>query len=125
MTRATLWVLLPWCIVGALILVSQGVVQNFKPYDHVRLVEPQKVVTTDSDGKAKTTELTEQVIAQGPVASQEIIKQLGTNGGGFIACRRGKGQRSLTIAKAPVAEGDPTQLTYIAASAEARLYIPR
>jgi len=84
MTRATLWVLLPWCIVGALILVSQGVVQNFKPYDHVRLVEPQQVVTTESDGKVTTTELTEQVIAQGPVASQEIIKQFGTNGGGFF-----------------------------------------
>ncbi len=71
MTRATLWVLLPWCIAGALLLVSQGVVQNLKPYDRVQLVDPQ--------GDVK-----EQVIAQGPVASQEIIKEFGTNGGGFF-----------------------------------------
>ena len=41
MTRATLWVLLPFCLVGALVLVSQGVVQNLKPYDRVQLVDPQ------------------------------------------------------------------------------------
>ena len=67
MTRATLWVLLPIAIVGALFLVSQGVVQNLKPYDTVQTVEGAK-----------------QVIAQGPVASQEVIKQFGTNGGGFF-----------------------------------------
>jgi len=67
LVRGTLWVLLPIAIVGALALVSQGVVQNFKPYDTVRTV----------DG-------TTQTIAQGPVASQEIIKQFGTNGGGFM-----------------------------------------
>ena len=71
MTRALLWVLLPFCIVGALVLVSQGVVQNLRPYDKVQLVDPQ--------GDVK-----EQVIAQGPVASQEIIKEWGTNGGGFF-----------------------------------------
>jgi K+-transporting ATPase ATPase A chain len=71
MTRAALWVLLPFCIAGALLLVSQGVVQNLKPYDRVQLL--------DSAGEVK-----EQVIAQGPVASQEIIKQWGTNGGGFF-----------------------------------------
>ncbi len=67
LTRATLWVLLPISVVFALVLVWQGVPQNFSPYVH-----------------AKTVEGAEQVIAQGPVASQEIIKELGTNGGGFF-----------------------------------------
>ena len=84
MTRATLWILFPFCIVGALLLVSQGVVQNLKPYDRVQLVDPQTVVTTDAAGKETSTRVTEQVIAQGPVASQEIIKEWGTNGGGFF-----------------------------------------
>jgi K+-transporting ATPase ATPase A chain len=82
--RACLWVLLPFCIVGALLLVSQGVVQNLRPYDHAILVEPQQVQTKGADGKAVTTTVTEQIIAQGPVASQEIIKEWGTNGGGFF-----------------------------------------
>ncbi len=80
LTRGTLWVLLPICIVFSLTLVSQGVVQNFKPYDTAKLVESQKVVGTDG----KTTVVTTQTIAQGPVASQEAIKMLGTNGGGFF-----------------------------------------
>ena len=84
MTRATLWVLLPFCIVGALLLVSQGVVQNLKPYDRVQLLDPQTMTTTAADGKEATATISEQVIAQGPVASQEIIKQWGTNGGGFF-----------------------------------------
>jgi K+-transporting ATPase ATPase A chain len=71
LTRATLWVLLPFCLVGALVLVSQGVVQNFRPYDIATLLDPTQTVS-------------EQVIAQGPVASQEFIKQWGTNGGGFF-----------------------------------------
>src|SRR5262249_26118649 len=76
---------LPVCIIGALILVSQGVVQNLKPYTQVALVEPQAITKTDSDtGEEKTESQTEQTIAQGPVASQEIIKELGTNGGGFF-----------------------------------------
>jgi K+-transporting ATPase ATPase A chain len=83
MTRATLWVLLPFCVVGALLLVSQGVVQNLKPYDRVQLVDPQTTTAT-VDGKETTTRVTEQLIAQGPVASQEIIKEWGTNGGGFF-----------------------------------------
>ena len=83
MVRATLWVLLPVCLVGALFLVSQGVVQNLKPYDRVQLVDPQTTTST-VDGKETTTTVTEQVIAQGPVASQEIIKEFGTNGGGFF-----------------------------------------
>src|SRR2546426_2618333 len=84
MVRACLWVLLPFCIVGALLLVSQGVVQNLRPYDKAALVEPQQVQATGADGKTVTTSVTEQIIAQGPVASQEIIKEWGTNGGGFF-----------------------------------------
>ncbi len=84
LVRASLWVLLPACIVGALVLVSQGVVQNLRPYDTVKLVEPMQVQTTGPDGKTVTQTVTEQTIAQGPVASQEIIKELGTNGGGFF-----------------------------------------
>ncbi len=80
LTRGTLWVLLPISIVFSLALVSQGVVQNLKPYDTVKLVEPQ--IVTGSDGKPST--ITTQTIAQGPVASQEAIKMVGTNGGGFF-----------------------------------------
>ena len=84
MVRSSLWVLLPFCVVGALLLVSQGVVQNFRPYDKATLVEPQQVQTTGADGKPVIETVTEQTIAQGPVASQEIIKEWGTNGGGFF-----------------------------------------
>ena len=66
-TRCILYILLPFSIVGALVLVSQGVIQNIQPYAVV-----------------KTLEGASQVIAMGPVASQEIIKELGTNGGGFF-----------------------------------------
>ena len=92
MVRSCLWVLLPFCIVGALVLVSQGVVQNLRPYDTVKLMEPQQVPHTGADGKPAVDAsgkplmdtVTTQSIAQGPVASQEIIKELGTNGGGFF-----------------------------------------
>ena len=92
MTRATLWLLVPMCIVYALALVSQGVVQNLKPYDTVKLVESQQVQKTGADGKPMVgpdgkplmDTVTDQTIAQGPVASQEAIKMLGTNGGGFF-----------------------------------------
>jgi potassium-transporting ATPase potassium-binding subunit len=80
LTRGTLWVLLPISFVFALTLVSQGVVQNLRPYDTVKLMEAQKV--TGADGKPAT--VSTQTIAQGPVASQEAIKMLGTNGGGFF-----------------------------------------
>ncbi len=66
-TRCILYILLPISIVGALVLVSQGVVQNFNAYTQVTTLEGVK-----------------QVIAQGPVASQEFIKEFGTNGGGFF-----------------------------------------
>jgi K+-transporting ATPase ATPase A chain len=80
LTRGSLWILLPVSVIFAVGLVSQGVVQNLKPYDTVKLVQPQSVL--GADGKA--TMATTQTIAQGPVASQEAIKMLGTNGGGFF-----------------------------------------
>ena len=78
------------------VLVSQGTIQNLRPYDTAKLVDPQSIevdkkddagnVVTNADGStAKETQvLTDQVIAQGPLASQEFIKQWGTNGGGFF-----------------------------------------
>ena len=95
-TRSVLYILLPISIVLALILVSQGVVQTFSPYHTVPLVEkisyddPVKNADgsprLDADKKPVTqkVEVTEQVIAVGPAASQVAIKQLGTNGGGFF-----------------------------------------
>src|SRR3984885_8092192 len=68
-TRAILWILLPICLLVAPILIGQGVIQNLKPYT---------TVTTLQHGQ------TPQTLAQGPVASQEVIKELGTNGGGFF-----------------------------------------
>ncbi|HTY35808.1 MAG TPA: potassium-transporting ATPase subunit KdpA [Bacteroidota bacterium] len=76
LTRSTLYILLPLAFVLALVLVSQGVVQNLSPYATVSMVEP----TADTSG----AKVTEQVIALGPAASQVAIKQLGTNGGGFF-----------------------------------------
>ncbi|MGE5101922.1 MAG: potassium-transporting ATPase subunit KdpA [Deltaproteobacteria bacterium] len=67
LTRGTLYVFLPMCLVLSLLFVQQGMIQNFKPYLDVMTLEGAK-----------------QTIAMGPVASQEIIKQLGTNGGGFF-----------------------------------------
>src|SRR5579863_7223732 len=81
-TRAMLWVLTPACLVIALIFVSQGMIQNLKPYDTAKLLNPQNVQTTGVDGKTTTQTVTDQVIAQGPIASQEAIKIFGTNGGG-------------------------------------------
>ncbi len=94
--RITYHLLLPICVVFALFLVSQGMVQNFKPYDTAKLVEPVKVTVpkldknqkpiVDKDGKGVFEEqtVTDQTIAQGPVASQVAIKMLGTNGGGYM-----------------------------------------
>ncbi len=92
MTRGTLWVLAPLCLVGALVMVSQGVVQNLKPYDTVQLLDPYQSPRLGADGKPVNgpdgkpvmQTVTQQTIAQGPTASQEIIKELGTNGGGFF-----------------------------------------
>ncbi len=76
LTRSTLYILLPLSIIVALVLVSQGVVQTFGPYQTVSLLQP----TTDAAGKT----VTQQVLPMGPAASQIAIKQLGTNGGGFF-----------------------------------------
>lgn len=97
MTRAALWVCLPFCIVGALVLVAGGVPQNLRAYDKAELVDrgitvevdrkdPDGKLVTDSQGNTlkDIQPVTEQIIAQGPVASQEFIKQWGTNGGGFF-----------------------------------------
>ena len=96
LTRSLLWILLPFCIVGALVLVSQGTIQNLKPYDTAKLVDPQTIevdkkdaagnVVTNANGTSvkETQVVSDQVIAQGPLASQEFIKQWGTNGGGFF-----------------------------------------
>jgi K+-transporting ATPase ATPase A chain len=96
MVRGSLYILLPLSLILALALVSQGVLQNFKPYDTAKLLDPQTIevdkkdangaVINGPDGKPlkETQQITEQVIAQGPVASQIAIKQLGTNGGGFF-----------------------------------------
>jgi potassium-transporting ATPase potassium-binding subunit len=76
LTRSTLYILLPLSIVLALFFVSQGVVQTFSAAHHVSLLQN----ITDANG----SQITEQIVAVGPVASQEAIKQLGTNGGGFF-----------------------------------------
>ena len=88
-TRITLYVLLPLSFVFALVLAAQGVVQNFKPYIDVALTEQvaySEAGPNGTDGKptqiAKTTST--QTLPMGPIASQEAIKMIGTNGGGFL-----------------------------------------
>ncbi|MHB8413651.1 MAG: potassium-transporting ATPase subunit KdpA [Candidatus Acidiferrales bacterium] len=83
-TRCLLWALLPACLLVSLVFVSQGVIQNLKPYTTAQLIEPHTVPVAGADGKATMQVIREQVIAQGPVASQEAIKMFGTNGGGFF-----------------------------------------
>lgn len=96
LTRSTLYILLPLSIFLAVVLMGQGVIQNFSAYKNVELIDPvtysqpkndaagQPMV--DADGKPAMETLTTktQTIAMGPVASQEAIKLLGTNGGGFF-----------------------------------------
>jgi K+-transporting ATPase ATPase A chain len=96
LVRTTLYILLPLSFVLALVLVSQGVVQNFDAYRTVALVQATTATSPvkDADGKpvldehgepkTETTPVTEQVLPMGPAASQIAIKQLGTNGGGFF-----------------------------------------
>ena len=88
-TRVTLYLLLPLAFVFALVLAGQGVVQNFRPYAEVTLTEPvayTEAGPNGADGKptqvAKTA--TTQTLPMGPIASQEAIKMIGTNGGGFL-----------------------------------------
>jgi len=96
LVRVTYYLLLPLCLVIAVFLVSQGVIQNFKPYTRATVLEPMKVsvVTVDKnnhpildqDGKPvlEAQIVKEQTIVQGPVASHIAIKMLGTNGGGYV-----------------------------------------
>jgi K+-transporting ATPase ATPase A chain len=76
LVRLHLYLLLPICLVYAIFLVSQGMIQNFKPYTAATVV--------DQSGAVSTTQPSMQTIGQGPVASQVAIKMLGTNGGGFF-----------------------------------------
>jgi len=94
-TRIMYYLLLPICLMLAIFFVSQGMIQNFKPYTTAKLIEPQTVSVqkTDANGKpvvdAKGNPVMEnrtldtQTIVQGPMASQVAIKMLGTNGGGY------------------------------------------
>jgi K+-transporting ATPase ATPase A chain len=96
LVRTTYYLLLPVCLVFAVFLVSQGMIQNFKPYTKARLIEPYTVqvekkndqgeTILGSDGKPLMEEQTveEQTIVQGPMASQVAVKMLGTNGGGHV-----------------------------------------
>jgi K+-transporting ATPase ATPase A chain len=76
LTRGTLYILLPLAFIAAIFLVSQGAIQNFSPYVKATLIQPTP------DGKGAV--ITEQTLPMGPVAAQEAIKELGTNGGGFF-----------------------------------------
>jgi len=96
LVRTTLYILLPLSLFGAVILVSQGVVQTFSAYQTVELVQPvdyeqpkldaagQPVKDAKGNPVMEPATAKEQTIAVGPAASQVIIKQLGTNGGGFF-----------------------------------------
>lgn len=88
MTRSTLYILLPLSLIFAMLLVGQGVVQNFKPYQTVTLTEAvsYQQSTLDATGKPVTEIIKsqQQTLALGPAAAQIAIKQLGTNGGGFF-----------------------------------------
>ncbi|MBF0537028.1 MAG: potassium-transporting ATPase subunit KdpA [Nitrospirae bacterium] len=80
-TRSILYILLPLSVIFTIVLVSQGVVQNLKPYQTTPLMQGTTAVEQPS---GKTTPVNEQSIPGGPAASQIAIKQLGTNGGGFF-----------------------------------------
>jgi K+-transporting ATPase ATPase A chain len=96
LVRTNVYLLLPICIIYALFLISQGMIENFKPYEKARLIEPARVqvVKKDATGQAvrdaqgnpamEEQKGETQFIAQGPMASQVAIKMLGTNGGGFV-----------------------------------------
>ncbi len=95
LVRTTYYLLLPICLVFSIFLVSQGMIQNFKPYTKAKLLEPCKIsaekkndkgeTVLGADGQSVLEEQTvdEQTIVQGPMASQVAIKMLGTNGGGY------------------------------------------
>src|SRR6185503_195925 len=95
LVRVTYYLLIPICLVFAVFLVSQGMIQNLKPYTKAKLVEPYKISVEKKDDKGETVldaggkpvmedqVVDEQLIVQGPMASQVAIKMLGTNGGGY------------------------------------------
>lgn len=82
-TKSTLYILLPLSIIVAIILVQQGVPQNFNNYAISNVLDPQ-TVTQVIDGKNQTDIIKTQTLPLGPIASQEAIKMLGTNGGGYF-----------------------------------------
>lgn len=94
--RISLYLLVPLSLILALLLTSQGVIQNFRPYQTVTLVEPVSVGAPKKDATGQELRdshgqpvpenktIRTQTIVQGPIASQEAIKQLGTNGGGYV-----------------------------------------
>lgn len=85
LTRVTLYVLLPLSLLFSVFLMWQGVIQNFSSYRNVQLIDPVTFTQTlpgSAQGRLETAHT--QTIAMGPVASQEAIKLLGTNGGGFF-----------------------------------------
>ncbi|SAL18904.1 potassium-transporting ATPase subunit A [Caballeronia cordobensis] len=81
--RSTLYVLMPLAVVFALVFVSQGVIQNFKAYEDVPTLEVTQY-KTQTQTQTETVKVDKQTLPMGPVASQESIKMLGTNGGGFF-----------------------------------------
>lgn len=83
-TRSTLYILLPLSLIFAVALMGQGVIQNFDAYKEVSTLQPTTYSVTDSAGKQTTVVTSTQTLAMGPVASQEAIKMIGTNGGGFF-----------------------------------------
>lgn len=83
-TRATLYILLPLSLMIAVVLMGQGVIQNFDAYKEVTTLQPTTYSVTDTTGKQTTEVTSTQTLAMGPVASQEAIKMIGTNGGGFF-----------------------------------------
>lgn len=83
-TRSTLYILLPLSFIFAIALMGQGVIQNFDAYKEVATLQPTTYSVTDSTGKQTTEVTSTQTLAMGPVASQEAIKMIGTNGGGFF-----------------------------------------
>jgi len=95
LVRTTYYLLLPICLVFAVFLVSQGMIQNFKPYTKAKLVESYKISVEKKNDKGETVlgadgkpvveeqRVEEQLIVQGPMASQVAIKMLGTDGGGY------------------------------------------
>jgi K+-transporting ATPase ATPase A chain len=95
LVRLTYYLLLPICVVFALFLISQGIIQNFKPYDAAALTETETVQVAKTDDKGNAVKdaqgnpvmvpqkVDTQTIVQGPMASQVAIKMLGTNGGGY------------------------------------------